>query len=476
VKAAAAVLGAVLACGCGGGTAPGGGGTTTTTVAAEGRLGLHDHTPHHGGVVGMVGAIHLEAVATADGRVRVYLTDFWRRPLPLAGVTGTVRLDLPGGDRTLALAAGPDALEARTAPLGAAEVLAHVHLSRDGAPVEMSFVLPVGSGARAAAGVPTGCASPPAGAPAALRCTLAFAHAVTALAAAPDGTTAFVAQVDDGVSAWSLPAATLLAGFAAPPPIAMPAAEPPHADAVNALAVRPDGGAVAVTHENRIVLYAASGALLRALPPLVGAVRAVAWSGDGARLVATAFYDRAAHVLAAEDGRELRRVALGAEGAAVAVGPDGRRAAIGTEAGDVVLFDLDDDTWPRRLTAGTHAVQALAFAGAHLVAGGDDGVLRVWDAGEARLLREIPTGAPVRCLAVAPGGGRVAAAGLARAIGVYDVAEGGAAVATLPWLRAQTLALVWAGDTILAGDADGVVALWSADLSPRRSSGSGSAP
>src|SRR5262245_27063659 len=53
---------------------------------------VHDHTPHHGGVVAMVGARHLEARAQPDGRIEVYATDFHRRPLPLAGARGSVHV------------------------------------------------------------------------------------------------------------------------------------------------------------------------------------------------------------------------------------------------------------------------------------------------------------------------------------------------------------------------------------------------
>src|SRR5262245_57793295 len=94
------------ACATGGERAP----TTTTTVVAATGPGLHDHTPHHGGVVGMTGTRHLEAVLVDPRTVRVYLTDFWRQPLPVAGVSGTVTFELPEGDRTLALRAAGDAL------------------------------------------------------------------------------------------------------------------------------------------------------------------------------------------------------------------------------------------------------------------------------------------------------------------------------------------------------------------------------
>src|SRR5439155_489423 len=77
-------------------------------TAAAGRPGIHDHTPHHGGVVAMVGMRHLEAVAARDGSVRVYLTDVWRRPLPLAGATGTVTV----------IAASPDGSTAFVGVLG----------------------------------------------------------------------------------------------------------------------------------------------------------------------------------------------------------------------------------------------------------------------------------------------------------------------------------------------------------------------
>ncbi len=43
-----------------------------------------DHAPHHGGVLGMVGDVHLEVVRR-DGVIEVYLSDAYRRPLPARG-------------------------------------------------------------------------------------------------------------------------------------------------------------------------------------------------------------------------------------------------------------------------------------------------------------------------------------------------------------------------------------------------------
>src|SRR6185436_12055788 len=84
---------------------------------ATGRPGIHDHTPHHGGVVTMVGMLHLETLATPDGAVRVYLTDVWRRPLPLDDVEGKVTVDLTDGKRELPLHTEDGALVASGSPL-----------------------------------------------------------------------------------------------------------------------------------------------------------------------------------------------------------------------------------------------------------------------------------------------------------------------------------------------------------------------
>ncbi|HEX2572520.1 MAG TPA: hypothetical protein VH877_23435 [Polyangia bacterium] len=82
----------------------------------------HDHTPQHpGGGVTMVGDLHLEAVAYASGEVRVYLSDTFRQPLPVAGYRGTVELSANGGPQRpapLTTAAGNTYLRATFPPLG----------------------------------------------------------------------------------------------------------------------------------------------------------------------------------------------------------------------------------------------------------------------------------------------------------------------------------------------------------------------
>lgn len=56
-------------------------GGSPSDSGCPGELVAHDHRPHHGGMVGMVGDFHLEVVAES-GRIRVYVTDVCRAPLP----------------------------------------------------------------------------------------------------------------------------------------------------------------------------------------------------------------------------------------------------------------------------------------------------------------------------------------------------------------------------------------------------------
>src|SRR5437016_2539490 len=305
-----------LAAACGRGADSTGAATTTSTLPAG--PGVHDHTPHHGGVVGMAGDLHLEALAAPDGRVRVYLTDFWRRPLPAASATGTVTLELPDRDRALPLAVAGDALEGSGPALYGAEVTAHVALSVGGKAVEMDFVLPVGAGGAGAAGVPVhGCvalAGSP-GAARAPRCTLDFAHPVTVVAATPDGALALVAAVDLGVSVWRLPAGQLTLAFAGGRLLA--------------------GGTDGVLR----VFDAESGALVAEGPPGTGITRLAAAPGAG--LVASAHND-----------------------------------------GSVRVSTLPDATVVTTLAWHTHQLLGLAWAGSVLVSGDTAGHVALWDVGD----------------------------------------------------------------------------------------------
>jgi len=436
-------------------------------TAAGGRPGLHDHTPHHGGVVAMVGMRHLEAVAARNGRLRVYVTDVWRRPLPLAGAAGTVTLDLPDGRREVALVARDDALEGSGPPLAGDAVVARVRVVQANEPLESNFVVPLDSSLTGAVGIPTeACVAPtrrPDDGERLPRCTLAFPQTVTFIAATPDGGVAFVGVLGGWVSAWRMPGAEFLEGLAPPPPKEVPVMEMPHPVVANGIAVSPDGTEVAVAVENRVVVYAtASGRLLRELPDYPGVVRSVAWSPTAARLLVTVFYDPAAHLIAAADGRELGRLAVEREGAAVGFSLDGRQAAVGSDAGPVAVFHADGGAASRILADSERPVEAIAFATDRLLSAGGDGVIRVWDAASGTALARHELGTTLYRAALAPGGRLAAVGGLDRKIRLVDLASG-ALVEELSWHRAPIWGLAWAGRVLVSGDGEGRVAVWALD-------------
>ena len=439
--------------------------TSTTTSTLASGPGVHDHTPHHGGVVGMAGDLHLEALAAPDGRVRVWLSDFWRRPLPATSATGTVTLELAQGDRRLPLAAAGDTLEANGPALDGSEVTAHFALSVGGKAVEMDFVLLAGAGGAGAAGVPVhGCVALAArpGAARAPHCTLDFAHPVTVVAATPGGALALVAAVDLGVSAWRLPAGQLALAFAPPPPFVVPGPEglQPHPESANDMAVSPDGGEAVVALEGRLLRYTIrTGGLARELAAPRGVVRSVAWSPDGATLLVTAFYDASAHLVRAEDGHELGRFRVEREGAGVAFAPDGKQVAVGSELGSVALYPIGADTPSHVIAAPPGPASVLLFVSGLLLGGGNDGALRVFDPGSGALVAEGPPGTGITRLAAAPGGHLVASAHNDGSVRVSALPRA-TVVATLAWHTRQVLGLAWAGPVLVSGDTAGHVALW----------------
>jgi len=421
---------------------------------------VHDHSPRHGGVVREVEGVHVELAASPDGRVRGYLSDAGRRPLPARDAMGTVRLNLPSGTRTLTFADAGDALEARTAPFDVESATADVALVIHGTPLEVSVLLDLtGKRAGVALAPQTGCVPPdavPAGARAP-RCTVTFGSTFTAIGTTPGGERAIIAVTHGATTVWSLPDATLVMGIEPLPAIAV--ALGAHEPDPRVVAVRPDGSEVVVAAGPRLVLYdGATGRFRRQLEGPGGSIEALAWSPDGTRLLVAS--GGKARLLDAGEGRVLRT--LGGEGQVLAVALDanGRYAAAGTDLGTVIVTDLGNDDPPRVLAPSLQPLAAVAFAGDRLVTAGTDGTLRLVDTASGRETGRTDVGAPLRMLALAPDGRHAATADAERTIRVHRLPDG-AVVERLDWHRATIGVLAWgAGQTIVAGDNDAALAVW----------------
>jgi WD40 repeat protein len=442
----------------------------------------------------MATTLHLEALARRDGAVLLYLTDFWRRPVPLDAVRGSVTLrrsneplGATGGERhALALDDASGALVATGLAFAADDrVDARFDLVVAGEPVEMDFTLPIeaaGSGTSVetssfgAAGIaPGGCVHE---APADLdrgqhvpRCSLRFAHPVSALAFTPGGSRLLVAAVDLGVSVWEMPDVRLVASFAPPPAVAVPGPEGlrPHSESVNALAVSPDGTEALVALEGRLLRYTiATGRLAGELPRRRGVVRSAAWAPDGESVVVTVFYDPAAQVLGARDGGERLRLAVPHEGTAIAFDSGARQVAVASESGPIGVFDWPSGALRRRMTPAVGWSQDLSCAPALVSAGdplpelvlsaGSDGMLRAWELETGKLKFETRVARSLQRVAVSPDGRLVAVAGGDGTLEIVD--RSGTVRETLAWHASGISALAWAGSTLISGDLDGRVAVW----------------
>src|SRR5947207_1904731 len=316
---------------------------------------------------------------------------------------------------------GQDLTVTSLVALGATTVAARVRVVEAGETLESHFVLPLGTRTTGAAGIASTACVPverrPGDGARIPRCTLGFPRTVTFIAAAPDGARVLVGVLGTGVSVWRMPEAAFVEGFAPPPPKAGPETEVPHLEAVNAMAPSPDGAEAAVAVENRVLVNAtAGGGLLRELPDHPGVVRGLAWSPAPPRLLITVFYDAAAHLVGAADGRELRRLPVEREGAAVAFSADGRQAPVARDAGPVAIFDLDSAAPPRMLAGTSRAAEALVFAGDRLLAAGVDGTILVWDVATGAVVARHELATSLYRAAMSPGGQLAAVGGLDRRI------------------------------------------------------------
>ncbi|HEX4421362.1 MAG TPA: protein kinase, partial [Kofleriaceae bacterium] len=160
----------------------------------------------------------------------------------------------------------------------------------------------------------------------------------------------------------------------------------------------------------------------------------------------------------------------------LAITGDGRRIATASDDG---LLQIIDRTTGRHIVLRGHAarIRHIAFAGHALLSADGEGVIRRWD------LDAIPprvlggSGAPVDRLAVAPGGGTLAALDTEGQIVVWTLGDGGRRA--LGRVTGHASAIALAGPSVVTGSAEGEVAWWPVALgeaSAGAGSGAGAGP
>lgn len=427
------------------------------------RPGIHDHRPHHGGVVSMIGLRHLEAVAARDGRIRVYVSDAWRRPLPLDGWEGRATVDLEDGAHAVELAPTADALAGNGPALTGRDVLVHLRLAREGEPqpLEAHLTVPLEAGTSGAAVAPrVRCevAARDRELPAP-RCTLDFSQPISTLVAIPGGTHVALGIVNAGVSVWDATTGAFVRALDAPPAVEANASGEPHPEIVDALAVAPDGAEAMVASEGRLLRYAvASGRLLRIFPAPEPILRGILWHPDGRSIVAYGAYGALAWRLAAADGTKEQDLHGVARVTALAVARDGR-IVIGDETGQVRAFDAATGASGRSVARVERPVRGLALIGDRLVVATGAGAIEIVDAERGvRLGRSVP-GSPCYRIAASERTGLLACATFDRRIRLHALASGGV-VGVLDGHSALVQGLAWSEAALVSGDGEGHVVIW----------------
>jgi WD40 repeat protein len=428
----------------------------------------HHHNPHHGGIVGMVGEYHVEALVARDGTVRAYVSDMARRPLSLQGFFG--KATLYEGEKSITRAlvrtsspTGP-ALGTRFEEFQGDDATIEFDLIRGDEIINVEFVLPLARAARPEGVMPKRCASSQPHEYYAVSkpwCTMDFGRPVAALDLSPTGDLFVVAAVELPVTVWSLPDGKRRSQFEPPPEVAPAPGHHEHADAPNAVvALPPDGAEAVVVLENRFLRYATDdGRMLGEWPAADGLVLDAQWFAAGKSLLVSIAYR--AHLVrvgaSVEAPKVFGRMSDNVE--AFSVSPTDGRVAVADSEGRVSVFDAIAGTAPVLMSSRLARVSALAFAGEYLAAASKDGLVRTWHAITGAQVGEYGNMPPQLAIKSDPSGTRV----------VAGDTEGGLHLFTVPALRRSLemefhrdaiTGLAWAGESILSGDVAGRIAVW----------------
>jgi WD40 repeat protein len=242
---------------------------------------------------------------------------------------------------------------------------------------------------------------------------------------------------------------------------------------VAAIAFLPDGTVITGEEAHGPVAIRAwdpAGKLLRSFPGHEAAITALAMSRDGR--LASGGADHTTRVWDAATGKPLATLPSPEGALALAWTPDGHLAAGGDRAGGdgtVRVFDANGVAGRIRGHRGEVLALATSADGRFLASGATDGVARVWDSHDERLVAAatIPSGGvagarAVRGVALSPDGGLLAAADGAGELRLWALPANPRADRLLGSARAVTDVAFATDGAVVSISEDGTVRTWDA--------------
>ncbi|MCL2119877.1 MAG: protein kinase, partial [Planctomycetaceae bacterium] len=179
-----------------------------------------------------------------------------------------------------------------------------------------------------------------------------------------------------------------------------------HGDLVSSAAMSIDGQTAATSgRDPGILIWDLTGACcVRKLTGHSDWVRSIDLTSDG-RFVVSASWDQTIRLWNVDKGELIRTFDERLKSVCcVAFSPSARTVAVATAAGNLHLFDPTNGKTTAVWTAHPEAVNTLRFSrdGRHLVTGGDDGKVIVWDVAERGRVSQTVAGLPTPVMAVWP--------------------------------------------------------------------------
>ena len=412
----------------------------------------HDHRPQHGGVVEMIDRLHVEAAAERGGRVRLWLTDYWRRPLPLDDTSGELSITTDGRRQTIPLVRGADTLEATASPFVGPRVELHAALVHQGAPLSVHFIVSLDPQTRGTAGRVTRRCRTLAPGDTRPRCVVRFQSAIASVATAGNGDAAIIASINGQMGMWRPSTGELVTGLAPAPP-ADDGVAGTHGHDPPVATVSSDGRTAFVSVEDAVQRYdLRDGSLGRAMPLKGGHVQALAAAPDGRSVLVASRYGASAWLYDFESNHLLRTIPASHEVTAATFSADGRIVAIGDESGNVTVASTQDNS-QRTFVGLDQPARGVATTDTDVIALSRDGTLAVWarEAGTARL--RIPTEVQGGRLAVS-GSLRIAAVAGEQQVQLYAL-DDGRLLDTILVPHGRITGMALGGNTLLLTDARG---------------------